>query len=300
MSNKLKVLYGYFLFVILYALGTLLIPPPKGTLQKYHITLAHLRLVDLTIIILFAIIWACAFYGFYHISHYSRLIKENKDGKPLSKIAIGIGFLAVWFPITANFNIYTNLLVEHYSHLSTSVLITQNYLSLFLPFIGFVFIGIGARQLSEITKQRPTLRSTNMLAALIIFIGVFYGYLVSTTPNRLTGPYHMPIILIMLTLVAPYIFMWFSGILSFYEIYIYRQKVKGIIYRKYWTLLAYGLGSLIVYSIILQYLTTVSERLSKLSLDWILVVVYLLLIMIAACYILIVLGVKNLKKIEEV
>ncbi len=94
--------------------------------------------------------------------------------------------------------------------------------------------------------------------------------------------------------------MWFIGLLSAYEIFLYRVKAPGIIYRQSWQQLALGVSSLIALSITLQYLTTITEQLNKLSLDRALLVIYALLILLAISYVLVALGVRNLKKIEEV
>jgi hypothetical protein len=300
MSTKLKTLYAYLILIILYAAGTLLLPPKKGTLQRYHITELHLRVLDLTIIILYGFIWFCATYGFYIFRQYYQLIKKTKDGEALSKVTAGIGFLAFWFPITSVYNTYTGYLVERHASLAGSIAISQDYLSLLIPLLGFILIGIGARRLIDIVKQRPSMGGINALGIILILIGVLYVYLVTNTHNRLNSTYHLSTMYILITLVVPYLYMWLIGLLSFYEIYLYRAKVPGILYRQSWRFLALGLGALIVISITIQYLTTISERLTKLSLNWVLMVIYLLLILLAIAYIFIALGVRNLKKIEEV
>jgi hypothetical protein len=94
--------------------------------------------------------------------------------------------------------------------------------------------------------------------------------------------------------------MWFMGLLATYEIYNYRLKVAGIVYRKSWGLLALGIGWLIVMSIGVQYLTTLNARLMHLSIYWILVIVFALLLVYSVGYILIALGARRLQKIEEV
>src|SRR5579862_2719405 len=106
MSTKSKVLFSYGILLALYTVGTLCIPPPAGTLQRYHITLAQMHMLDLTIIVLYAGIWLCAVYGFYTLLDYLGLIRKNKDGKALAKIAIGIGLLAYWLPVSSNFSLY--------------------------------------------------------------------------------------------------------------------------------------------------------------------------------------------------
>jgi hypothetical protein len=112
--------------------------------------------------------------------------------------------------------------------------------------------------------------------------------------------YHMSIWLILTTLAAPYIFMWFTGLPATYELYRYSRKVRGIVYRKSWGLLAFGIGWLIVVSIGLQYLSTVTGRLGNLSIYWLLIIIYSLLLVLCIGFILIATGTRKLRKIEEV
>lgn len=300
MSSKHRALYAYFVLTILYIAEELFTPAPKQTLQRYHITSLHLRVLDLSFALLFAVIWFCAVYGFYNFRQYYRLIQKTKDGKPLASITTGIGFLAFWIPVTSVIGTYTTYIGTQHASLMAPITVTQNYLSLVIPLLGFIFISVGARGLIDIVKQRPSLRGTNILVILVIAIGVTYIYLVSNTHNRLNSTYHLPTFFILATLATPYIYMWFIGLLSLYEIFLYRLRTPGIVYRDSWRLLGYGLGALIVISIVLQYLTTISERLTRLDLNWALIVIYLLLVLLAIAYILIALGVRNLKKIEEV
>jgi hypothetical protein len=94
--------------------------------------------------------------------------------------------------------------------------------------------------------------------------------------------------------------MWAVGIFAAYNINLYRQKVAGIIYRRSWGYLAMGLGWLIVTSIIFQYLTTLTARLTHLSIYWLLAIVYILLLVLSAGFVLVAIGARKLKKIEEV
>lgn len=300
MSTKVKALYAYGILTILYAGEELLLPTSKTTLEHYHITSLHLRLLNLSFTLLYAIIWFCAICGFYNLRQYYALIRKTKDGKPLSNITLGIGFLAFWVPVTNVINAFASYVSRYHSNLVGPIGVGENYLSLLIPLIGFVFISIGARGLIDIVKQRPSLRGTNILVLLVISIGVTYIYLVSNTHNRLNSTYNLPIFFLLSTLAVPYIYMWFIGLLSLYEIFLYRLKVPGIVYRDSWRLLGYGLGALIIISIVFQYLSTISRRLTRLDLNGVLIVLYLLLILQAIAYILIALGARNLKKIEEV
>lgn len=300
MNTKQRVLLTYAILLVLYAAGTLLLPPAPGTLQRYHITLTQMRLLDLTVIVLYGGIWLCALYGFYTLHAYYALIRKNKDGKALAKLTVGVGLIAFWLPITSNFSLYTNYLTEKHPSYTPAIGILQNYLTLLIPLVGFIFLSIGARRLSDLTKQRISQRDTNILILTVIVIGVTYTHLIVSTSNQMTTQLHMSPIALLLTIAVPYIYMWGIGLLAVYEIHHYQMKAPGILYRKSWRMLAFGLGSIISVTILLQYLVTISARLTKLSLNKLLLLVYVLLILLAVAYVLIAVGVRALKRIEEV
>ncbi len=176
MSTKLKTFYAYLVLTIAYAAGTLIFVPTKQTLQKYHLTVQHLRVIDVTVVVLFAAIWFCAAYAFYNFRQYYHVIQKTKEGKPLNNITKGVGFLVFWFPITGVFGLYTNELMMKHVNLTGPIIILQNYLSLLIPLAGFLFISFGARKLSEIVRQRPTMMGTNVLVIVLISIGATYIY----------------------------------------------------------------------------------------------------------------------------
>ncbi len=300
MSFKSRVLWSYGILLAVYAFGTLFLPPPQQTLAQYHITLSEMRLLDLTIIILYGGIWLCALYGFYTLHDYHLLIRKNKDGKALAKLTIGIGVLAYWLPISSNISAYTNYLVVRNPNLTAPIGIIQNYVTLIIPLIAFIFISFGARRLSELTKYRISFRAINALIIFLAVISITYTHLLVTTDNRLNSTFHMPPMAMLLTLALPYIYMWSIGLLAVYEIHHYRLKAPGVVYRKSWRMLAMGIGSIITMTIFLQYLVTISAKLTRLSLNWILLLVYVLLIILAVAYVLIAIGVRTLKRIEEV
>jgi hypothetical protein len=94
--------------------------------------------------------------------------------------------------------------------------------------------------------------------------------------------------------------MWFIGLFAAYEIHLFRKTVRGILYKKGLELLSIGIGMAVLSSISIQYLTSLLGRLNRLSLSTTLLIIYSLLVWLAAAYILIALGAKKLRKIEEV
>jgi hypothetical protein len=295
---KSKLLYSYAFFLAVYSAFVLLPKPDPVTLHQYHLSPTGLRLIDLTIIIILAGTWFAGFYGYAKLQKYTELIRGTKDGEQVAKLAKGMFILVMWLPVSSVSSAILNYVaLKHVSWLP-AIKVIENYINLLLPLVGFIFICLGARGLSNLVRQCPSFLTSNILIILLIYIGLIYFRLVATTHHR-ASVYHESIWLILTTLVAPYLYMWYLGALATVYLYLYQAKVAGVVYRKSWRLLAIGLGWLIVTSIGFQYLTTLTARLANLSIYWLLVIVYSALLVLSVGFVLIALGTKKLQKIEE-
>ena len=87
---------------------------------------------------------------------------------------------------------------------------------------------------------------------------------------------------------------------AIYNIYCYKQKVKGKIYKNSLSNLVKGLGGAISLIIILRVFQSLTGFFNKQSLAALLLIIYLLLIALAVCYIFIYKGASSLKRIEKV
>jgi hypothetical protein len=128
-----------------------------------------------------------------------------------------------------------------------------------------------------------------------------YAWLITTRQQGgvASDPYHMPDWLIILTLVIPYTFIWCIGIQASVWLYKYRTSVKGFIYRRALVNLSQGVGVIIVVSVLLRFLTTLTEQLNRLNVTPLLMVLYLLILLYAIGFGLVARGAKKLKQIEE-
>lgn len=300
MKVKTKLFYWYAAFVIIYACLTLLPAPATTTLQRYNITAAELRALEASFILLAAIIWLATFYGYYKLRAYTHLIKTNRDGRQVNKLAHGLLILAVGSPLNSIIDQGLSLIAQHHSAFTTAAAVITNYTSVFVPLAAFIYIGLGARGLSSLSKLRPHFPSIHLAVLAVIVLGVGFCYLIARAHSDIRLTYHMSYGLVMLTLAVPYMYTWFLGLFAVAEMQIYSQRLNGIVYRQGWSRLAFGLGAIILLSILIQYLTTLSTWLVGLSLSWILLLLYALLLLLAAAYILVALGAKRLMKIEEV
>ncbi len=298
MKLRSKLFYSYILSLLIYSGFVLLPAPSPAILSQYHVSVLGIRVIDVTIILILAAIWFAGFYGYDKLRAYTQIIKADKDGKQVANLTKGIFVLVVWLPASSVSSAVLNYIAtKHLGFLPTAGII-ENYIGLLFPLVGFSFIGIGARGLSELVRQRPKYGVTNALAILLVYIGLIYYRLVATTHNRALV-YHMSIWLILTTLVAPYIYMWYVGLQAAYDVYRYHHKVAGIVYRKSWSLLALGLVWLIVVSIGLQFLTTLTAHLATLAIYWLLAIIYSILLVLSVGFVLIALGARKLQKIEE-
>jgi hypothetical protein len=298
MNIRSRLFYAYILLVIIYA-ATVLIFVPDGVAQRYDLSPLEYRLLTLTIVVPLSLIWFAAFYGYGKLRAYTKLIRSTADGRHTSQIAHGIMVLAFGLPISTIASTISNRLSESSPALASAAIITENYLSLLIPLIAFSFISVGARGLSDLAKQRPSQRAINILAGLFIAIGVMYCY-VALTSGDLQGVYHLPDWLIVSTIIGPYLYVWYLGLLSAYEIYLYSQTAPGLLYRRTWGMLAKGIAAILLMSIVVQYTVTLTTQFASMRLRSLLIIVYVLLALLSVGYVLVAIGARRLRKIEEV
>lgn len=296
---KPRVLILLAVFVLVYALLMMVPHPPQSTLDKYNLTATSARLLNLTIIIPLAILWFTAFYGFVKLDAYQRLIGYAKDGMQVAKLRNGILILALTLPLTSILNQVLDLWTISNPAAEATSTIIHNYVGIFFPLLAFIYIGRGAYGLAALTRKRTSYQMLNLIFLLALALGFTYVYLIARAPGSIADNYHLSLALFLFTIILPYTYVWFLGLYAAYQIYLYSRNVKGLVYRQSWRLLSFGLVAIIIFSILLQYLGTLSEQLQGLSLNWILLIVYLLLFLWAISYVLVALGAKRLMKIEE-
>jgi hypothetical protein len=298
--------YAFGVYFLTYSLLVLLPAPVHETLVKYHLSSVSYRWLELSVTLPSILTWFITLYGFDRLRKYGYLIKDSKDGKSILTISNGLGVIAYGTPLVGIVNTISALMIRNHTNLLSTQTIVRNYLLMLVPLIAFILINQGTRGLSELIKSRPSRAAGQILVIMFIIIGVAYCYLVlkniDSPLNKANTPqaYYLPDILILATLVVPYLYIWFTGMLSVTEILLYNQKIKGIIYKRSWMYISRGFIGVITASIVIQYLTSLSGKLNRLHLNSLLALVYALLILQALGYVFIALGAKKLQKIEEV
>lgn len=300
MNLKSRIFYWYVAFVLVFICLSLIPAPDKASLIKYHLSAADARLLNLTLLIPEAGLWFAAFYGSQRFQRYGQLIHEGKEAPHISRLSRGLLFLALWLPTSAIISTTLRIIATHHPDLKSATVVIGNYLALVFPLLAFVWISRGARGLSDMSNSRPRFGVVNLVILTAIILGVVFCCLIVLNHRTLRTTYHMSPQLVMLTLGIPYTYMWLLGFYALADLQAYSVKLRGILYRRGWQQLIGGLGSVILTSILLQYLTTLTSWITSLSLNGILLLLYGLLFLLAGAFIVLALGAQKLTKIEEV
>jgi hypothetical protein len=296
---KSKIFWWYAALVAAFVAITLLPAPDHTTLTKYHLSATGLRLLDITIILPEAAIWYAAFYGYEKLYIYRKAIGNGVESLSIAKLARGLLFLSIGLPAVNILSGILGLIARHNASFDAASVIITNYANVVFPLIAFLYISLGARRLSNLRKTRPRLIMIHAVVLTTIVLGVVFCSLIAADHRELRLTYHMSPELVMLTLAIPYMYIWFLGLQASSELQAYSKRVVGVFYRKGWNMFTAGLVGIIFTSILLQYLSTLYSWLTSLSLGWLLVLLYVLLFLLSAAYIVMALGAKKLMKIEE-
>ncbi len=294
-----------FTLAAVYILLTLLLPSNYLTIKNYRFSEFEYRIVLLLIAIPVICVWFVAFWGYSKLQIYSQKVADTKEGSELVTLTKGIMWLAWSLPVNAIINrILTGIADKNNSFHSASVILI-NYLDLIMPFIAFVLIAIAAKGLISIAKLDIGLTNSRFVMLIFIIIGVLYCYLtlksanlssMSTTNNH----YYLPAWLIILTIIIPYLYAWFLGLLASYELIIYTRKIEGIIYKRALTLLSVGLFSIIFSFILSQYINSIWPINGSIIFNYRLFLGILIRIMGGIGFIVLAVGANRLKRIEDV
>jgi hypothetical protein len=306
LALKYKLLSGLFLVSsVIYLIQTALVKPDQATLDKYHLTAGGAALLSLTIAIPYLVIWFVALAGYLRFRLYTDKIAQSKDGNAFGIMAQGILLLALWLPLSA---VLGNLTTQYYrSHpQATEIMVNiNNSANLIILFASFALLSRGASKLLPLIRRTHSSVPTSGVIATICFSAV-YMFLVFHDPSRQfpthdvpVASYYLPVWATLITIVIPRLIMWYLGARAVYILFLYRNKVKGKLYKQALKNLARGLGIVVLISIILRFFQSLATALNDLPIGAILLIIYALLIIIAAGYVLIAKGAKRLQLIEE-
>ena len=303
-----RIWYVYVGAAAVYVSLIFLVPTEAATLERYKLSEFRADLLSLSIAIPLLVIWFAAFYGYDKFKHYAQTIGSAPDGHAFNYIANGLGILAIGLPITSILSSLSNFLTVDSPDLIPATTIIRNYVSILIPLAAFWFIYKGSQQLTKVASRRKKQsRHNDSVAMLTAFLAVFYTYLIFQNPNREVpdgdawrATYYLPDLLVLFTIILPYLYIWLLGFRAVLNISTYMSSVKGVLYKQMLGHLAKGLTGIILISIVLQLLVNFGSLFRSMSLAPLLGIIYLLLTAMAVGYVYVAAGAKRLQKIEEV
>lgn len=292
----------FLILTALYIILTFITPTDPAILHKYSITQSQARQLTLTIVVPISAIWMTALYGMIKFRNYAYSIADTKEGKGFRKISHGISVLAFSLPLSATIVAALTYAASKRPTILPEVAVIKNYTNIVLTGIGLLLIAQGSLYLVRLLKKHhDKVRPTFNLFGVIV-LACLYTWLIINRPFKSNGAsvYFLPDWIILLTIAIPYLYIWCSGMLAVYQLFIYKKNIRGTVYIKSLDYLAKGVATIIFLSIMTQLLVTLTGRLNRLNLTPILLIVYVLVALNALGYGLIARGATKLKQIEEV
>jgi hypothetical protein len=172
--------------------------------------------------------------------------------------------------------------------------------------IGFWLIYQGTHKLLTTLKLSKKVLVSQWFMYTYIVIAAVYVYLTFQDPARqfpthrvLVASYYEPDWLLFVTLVIPQLLYGFIAMLAIHNMWVYKAKVKGTLYKQALKYLSQGLVAVVGITVLLRCIQSLSSPLQKLNLQFLLGLIYLLLVFIAVGYGLIAKGANKLQQIEE-
>jgi hypothetical protein len=281
------------------------LPANQSIMTAHHISAPQYRIIRLAIAMPGLLAWVTAFVGYAVTREYADSLRGAAEAGHFKRIATGTGWLAWSLPLPVIIALIGNAIADNRIGFQHSAVIIDNYLSLILPLVAFSIISTAARGLITNAKLRFSLTNARYLMILFLALGATYCLLIfrqfsAVSLTSTNNPYYLPIWLMVLSVIIPYLYTWFAGLLAAYEIRLYSQGVSGILYRQSLQILTAGLIVVILSSIGLQYLSAVTFIAGSITIDYRLLLIWLFRLTSAVGFIMLTVGAARLKRIEEV
>jgi hypothetical protein len=291
--------------VLIYAVLIFLLPPSRETMQTYDFGPWQYRIVRLALALPALAAWLAAFLAYASLRRYAHTIRKTPEGGHFDRLATGAGWLAWSLPVTMIGALILSSIGNRWTDFHPAAVIIINYVALLLPLIAFSIIGGATRDLATYAKLKVSLANVRVIMLLFLAAGVSYCLLTfrQFNPTSLTStdnPYYLPIWLMVLTVIVPYLYAWFVGLLAAYELTLFSKRINGVLYRQALGLLVGGLVAVIGSAITVQYFNSVDPRYGNLVFDYRLLLILLCRLVAVAGFVMIAAGALRLKKIEEV
>jgi hypothetical protein len=290
----------WFVVLTVIAVGLALgLPPDPQSVKELHTTETAYRLAIAVLLIPYILIWYASFYAYAKLSEYSRPLKRSKDGLGFHKITLGMGLLAFVLVIPTIISLILGIFAAHNPDFKTAATVINNYLGLFPGLLAFVILYNGARALVRTVSGATRKGDIRWSAPWFLLLSVVFSHLVIENQYR-HHSYHLNLWVLIITFIVPFLYAWMVGLLCAYDLRLYADSVKGLLYKRGIRQFANGIAITIVGSIAIQFVNiALTERLKN-TLGFVLLIDYLLLAIVLVGLMFMAFGTKKLKRLEEV
>ncbi len=300
-----QVIQRYVIVAILYMLLIFTLPANTAVMREHSFSDLQYKVILFGFAIPSLMAWLAAFVGYSRLNQYAQSVAKTPEGSSFQQLAKGCTWLAWSLPIPIITSFVLNAYANTHPEFHASAVIISNYVNLGFALIALTFIGMASRSLTASASLTFSVARARSIILAFIVAGLLYCYFTLqyfnlTSLNSTDNPYHLPLWLMVISLIIPYLYAWFIGLLAAYEIAVFSKNVRGVLYRQSLKMLVFGLIAVVVSSIALQYLNTAAPRNNYLALDSELLFVSIFQILTGVGFVLIALGANRLKKIEEV
>lgn len=300
-KKRLSLYQLFAMYVAVYLLILLLMKPNPDTVATYHLTTTSYRTLLFAASALPAmLVWFAAFYGYEQLRLYTRFLPDSKDGEGFKKILSGMRWLSILTPIPTIIALLLSAIANVHPGFRGASIVLSTYLLIIFALLAFTTISTGCRWLADLEKARPEIWKIRLSAAGFIVMGVLYCYFVLKQTVDGETPYHLSPLWLALTVIIPFFFAWFMGLLAVLDLEAYATKVSGLLYRRALRYLSGGWLVVISSSIIIQYINSANPIRGRLVLSSVLIVRYVFYICLIAGFVLIANGAKKLQQIEKI
>jgi hypothetical protein len=304
-DRTLRTMQYCIALTVLYILLIFVLPANHATMHHYHLSIVEYKVATAALATPAIAVWFAAFWGYAKLREYSQSIAKSKEGPYFDRLGIGCAWLAWSLPVTTISSLLLSGIANRWSGFHPTAIIATNYLALIVPFFAFIIIASAAR--SMIGKFRIDLGLMSARLAMTLFLagGIAYCFLIfhrldSTNLSSTNNSYFLPAWLLIVSVIVPYLYAWFIGLLAAYEISRFSLNIGGLLYRKALIYMVTGLVAVILASIALQYIDSAIPRTGELVFNYKLLLTLVAKIISGIGFFILALGASRLKKIEEV
>lgn len=300
MNLKADAWLWYGSFALLYILLAVALPPNNATIQTYNLSNAEYHVLMVMMALPMIAVWFAAFYGYIKLAAYARRIRGHREGKAFAHLSLGVKWLAWGLPACSILNALLGGMAHINHDAIAAAVIISHYAFLLVALFAFSAIASGARELAELNPKLPNKVTLRLMLLGTVTLAACYTYLTKHAVTSTNNPYHLPVWLILFTIIIPYLYAWIMGLAAAFEIWAYRRSVSGLLYQRALSMLASGTILVIIAAIVYQYVTSSSGYLRRIHLNGSLLIFFVVLLAYAIGFVLVARGAEKLRRIEEV